>query len=238
MTDSTRAQGLAGSTLRLVRTVDGLSEQELAEPSLLPGWRRSHVVAHLVLNAEGLTTAMTGLRTGNQVPMYASDRQRDDEIDQLAAEPDTELRGRLLAATTSLRQSFDALTPDLRTHSLERVPGGPVLAVEDLPTTRRREVEIHHADLNAGYSASDWPPDFCLELLDVVVLDQAAAGPFRVEATDLGRDWVVGTGEGPTVSGPAAAMGWWLTGRGSGEGLASDSGVLPRLRPWRRTPAR
>lgn len=238
MTESTQAEGLAESTLQLVRTVDGLSEQQLAEPSLLPGWRRSHVVAHLALNAEGLTAAMTGLRTGNPVPIYVSEKQRDADIDSLAAEPDTAMRERLLAATTSLRLSFEALTPGLRTHSLERVPGGPVLAVDDLPATRRREVEIHHADLDAGYSASDWPPGFCLELLHVVVRDRDAAGPFRVEATDLGRDWAVGTGDGPTVSGSAWALGWWLTGRGSGEGLASDSGVLPRLGPWRRTPAR
>ncbi len=38
--------------------------------------------------------------------------------------------------------------------------------------------------------------------------------------------------DGATVSGAAADLGWWLTGRGDGEGLTSDDGVLPRIEEW------
>jgi maleylpyruvate isomerase len=70
-----------------------------------------------------------------------------------------------------------------------------------------------------------------------VTVDHADAGPFVVRATDLGREWTVGEGSGPTVTGTGGALGWWLTGRGSGEGLASDAEALPRLGPWRRAAA-
>ena len=112
----------------------------------------------------------------------------------------------------------------------------PVIGV---PQTRRREVEIHHADLGAGYGPADWPADFCTELLDVVTVDRASAADspaFAVRATDAALTWDVGADQ-PVVDGTAAALGWWLVGRGGGEGLTCDGGVLPRLGPWRRTPA-
>ena len=103
---------------------------------------------------------------------------------------------------------------------------------------RHREVEIHHADLDAGYAHADWPAPFVGDLLDVVARDQAGSGPFTAVATDLGRTWSVGEGDGPEVRGTGSALGWWLVGRGSGEGVTSDAGTLPELAPWRRTPRR
>ena len=96
---------------------------------------------------------------------------------------------------------------------------------------------MHHADLGAGYGPADWPEGFVVELLDVVTVDHAASGPFVVRATDLGREWTVGEGSGPTVTGTGADLGWWLTGRGDGEGLATDAEALPELGPWRRAAA-
>ena len=59
------------------------------------------------------------------------------------------------------------------------------------------------------------------------------AEPFRVTPTDLDGTWTYGEGTGPTVSGAAADLGWWLTGRGSGEGLTTDRGEpLPNVGAW------
>ena len=98
-------------------------------------------------------------------------------------------------------------------------------------------MEIHHADLGTSYTRADWPRDFVAELLNTVVVDHAASGPFQLRATDLGRDWSVGGDGGPTVMGAGADLGWWLTGRGEGEGLSCDAGELPSLGPWRRAAA-
>ena len=97
---------------------------------------------------------------------------------------------------------------------------------------RVREVEIHHADLGADYSAADWSTDFAVLLLDSMTKRPYPAA-FTTEATDLGRTWSYGEGDGgPRVTGTSADLGWWLTGRGSGEGLACDADALPRIDAW------
>jgi maleylpyruvate isomerase len=227
------------SEQHLLRTVDSLREDAWAEPSVLPGWTRAHVAAHLALNAEGLAGAIDGLAHELDVPVYESGERRDADIEELAQAEPAEIRDRLFAAGQSLREALENLDEDQWSRSVARVPGGPMWAIADVPTTRRREVEIHHADLGAGYLHTDWPDDFAVDLLDVATVDQAGSGDspaFTVRATDVGRSWSVGA-EHPVVEGPAAALGWWLVGRGDGEGLACDDGALPRLGPWRRTPA-
>lgn len=221
----------------LIHTVDGLTADELAAPSLLPGWSRAHVVAHLALNAEGLAGALEGVARGERVAMYASDEARDAAIDELAADPAHELRERLLAATARLRDAVAALTGDDWEATFPRLPEGPEWPVQSVLPTRVREIEIHHADLGCDYGPGDWSPEFAEALLDVVTVDQAdAAGtqPFAVRASDLDRTWTVGA-DSPVVTGTAGSLGWWLTGRGSGEGLACDTGPLPVLGAWRRS---
>ncbi|HEU4567272.1 MAG TPA: maleylpyruvate isomerase family mycothiol-dependent enzyme [Marmoricola sp.] len=234
------AAALHESEQRLVRTVDSLADDEWPQPSVLPGWSRAHVIAHLALNAEGLAGALDDLRHGRPAAMYASNESRDSDIDELAAEKPPEIRSRLFAAGEQLREMLAILSDDDWTGSIERVPGGPTFPVMALPSTRRREVEIHHADLGCGYRHTDWPRDFCVELLDAVTADQAAnpdTDDFKVSATDLGMTWRVGADE-PVVAGAATDLGWWLVGRGSGDGLSTASGVLPRIGAWRRTPAK
>jgi maleylpyruvate isomerase len=228
------SSGLHDSSQAFNLTVDALTAEDLAEPSLLPGWTRAHVVAHVALNGEALAACIEGLVHRRPVPMYASDAQRDADIDGLAQSQAAEVRDRALAATTLFAEAVELLEDEHLSASIDRLPGGPEWPVATIVPTRRREVEIHHVDLGASYTRADWPADFLRELLSAVTVDHAGAGPFRVRATDLGEDWVVGAGGGPTVTGTAADLGWWLTGRGHGEGLATDADGLPRLGPWRR----
>jgi maleylpyruvate isomerase len=227
------------SEQRLLLSVDSLAAEAWSEPSVLPGWSRAHVAAHLALNAEALAGAVDGLAHENAVPVYESDERRDADILELAGADPAEIRERLFAAGQLLRDAVAQLSPEQWQADLSRLPGGPLWPMATVPATRRREVEIHHADLDAGYGHGDWPADFCLDLLDVVTADHAAGDSpaFAVRATDAGRTWRVGADE-PVVEGSASALGWWLVGRGSGEGLTCEAGALPRLGPWRRTPAK
>jgi len=224
----------------LVRTVDGLTEAAYTEPSLLPGWTRGHVIAHLALNAEALARVLTGVHIGKPERMYDSPEARDTDIDDLAAVPVAELRGRMMASTSSFVRALEAMHEQDWEPRFERTPGGPSFGLATIPLMRVREVAIHHADLDAGYTASEWPDDFAALLLDSMT-KRPYADPFTAEATDLGRSWSYGEGAGSAVSsavvrsvvsGSAADLGWWLTGRGAGEGLTCTDGNLPRIESW------
>ena len=222
---------LTEATRRLVRTADGLTDEQYAEPSALPGWTRAHVLAHLALNAEGLAAALAGIVEGRRVPMYASQEARDGDIHALAGEDPTEVRSRLLAGGTALSDAIAAVPPDTADVTIERTPGGRAFPAGEVPWMRLREVEIHHADLRAGYDHSQWEPVFATRLLDWVVTRDDAETPFTARATDMAAEWTFGEG-GPVVSGRAVDLAWWLTGRGSGEGLTSEGGELPQIGAW------
>lgn len=224
---------LPEATRRLIRTTDGLDDAAYAAPSLLPGWSRAHVLAHLALNAEGLAGALAGIGEGRSVPMYLSSEARDADIEELASEVPAAVRARLLGACTDLADAMTAIPADAWATLVERVPGGPTFPAAAVPDMRLREVEIHHADLAAGYDRTAWPPAFTALLLDTAQGRHGGEPGFTAYATDLDRTWSFGSfGPGPTVSGTAADLAWWVTGRGGADGLTSDSGELPQLGTW------
>lgn len=229
--DQTLSSLLDDASHRVVRSVDSMGDDAWHQPSLLPGWSRSHLVAHLTLNAEGLAAALTGILTDRQVPMYASQDARDGDIEQLAAADPSRLRNRFLGSVTDLSDAVEAVPDDQWSTTIERDPGGRTFHADAIPGMRLREIEIHHADLALGYTQASWTADFAVRLLDAMTKRDAGAAGFRVNATDLDRAWLVGEG-GPTVSGTAADLGWWLTGRGDGAGLTSDDGELPGIGAW------
>lgn len=226
---------LGASTQHVLHTVARMSEDDWRGPSLLPDWSRAHVVAHLVLNAEGFARAIEGLVRGQEVPIYDSQESRDGDIAELSGRPRSLVRERLEESTARLATALSSLGTDQLTSQVDRLPGGPAAPVEGIPSSRRCEVEVHHGDLDAGYTAADWPADFCAELLDVLTSDRAGQGPFTVVATDLGRSWTVGEAgsDNPKVRGTAGDLGWWLAGRGDGAGLRAEDGDLPVLGRWR-----
>ena len=95
-----------------------LVPHEYAEPSLLPGWTRAHVLGHLAGNADALTNLLTWARTGVETPMYASPEARDAEIDRRAALPPAELEAEVLAAEDEVEHdqvrgaSLDLVEPE------------------------------------------------------------------------------------------------------------------------------
>jgi maleylpyruvate isomerase len=222
---------LDSGTRRLIRSVDSMSDEQWREPSLLPGWTRAHVVAHLTLNAEGLSAALEGVHEGRPVPMYRSDGARDSDIADLATASPSALRDRFLGSTTVIGEWVEELAGNLAHTPIERTPGGRSFEAGFVGTMRVREVEIHHADLALDYTAADWPPEFVVLLMESRDGADHTGEPFVAHATDLDRTWEFGTG-GPTVSGVGSALAWWTTGRGSGDGLTSDDGRVPRMEPW------
>ncbi len=228
MTDELAA--LHTATRILVRGVDALGDDDLAAPSLLPGWTRAHVVAHLALNAEGLAGVLRAAAAGATSPMYASQERRDADIDALAAEAPARVRDRFLASCTAFQDALDHLPADAWKASFERTPGGQVLPLVEVPAMRRREVEIHHADLDHGYGPADWPEEFVDTVFNRVVHDREGGDSLLLRTPD--GDVPLGDGTGPVVTGSRVDLAWWLLGRGRGEGLTAEP-ALPTLGAWR-----
>ncbi len=224
---------LPEATHRLVRTVDGLDDEALAEPSGLPDWTRAHVVAHLALNAEGLARVLDGRAEGRPTTMYPSDDRRGGDIDDLAAADRTELRDRFMAGTTRILDAVDRFPDAHWPESFERTPGGRVIRYAAVPGMRLREVEIHHVDLAAGFDPRGWSDSFSAHLITAMVKRHPSDESFRVLATDLARTWVIGDDpDETTVSGPAGDLAWWLTGRYPATSLTCSTGDLPAVKAW------
>lgn len=229
------AESLRTASQRLVRTVDSLPDDAYRADSLLPGWTVAHVVAHLTLNAEGLAGVLVGVVEHEPVTTYRSQEDRDAGIEKLSGARPGELRDRTMASVTRLAAAITALPDDLAGTRVARTPGSDhTFAAGAVPWMRLREVEIHHADLGpavAAYSPADWPEEFTDRLLDGFAREPYDGPGFRAVATDSRREWVFGS-PGPTVTGPAAALAWWATGRAPYPGFpgpTSDDGVLPGI---------
>ena len=223
------------ATKRLLRTARALDD-DLAAPSLLPGWTRGHVLTHVARNADAMVNLLTWARTGVVTPAYRDPQQRAGDIEVGARRP-------LAEQLADVRESAARFAA-----SVEMVPAEGWAAVLDapagpLPATlivwrRLREVEVHHVDLAAGYGPADWPEAFSHRLLHEGVADLRGADdfpPLVLQPDGAGHLLTLGEPDGaPTVSGSTWALAAWLTGRTRGAGLSVDPpGPLPTPPAWR-----
>ena len=219
---------------RLTRTVDGLHADDWGADSLLPGWTRAHVVAHLALNGEALGSVLHGAIDHAQVPMYASQESRDTDIEELSQGDPVVLRDRLLGSLTTFVDAVRSVPEEAWDSGFERTPGGPTYPLDAVPLMRVREIEIHHADLGLDYTADDWPPAFAEVVVGSMVGRLEPTEAFRVTPLDSQRTWDVGPAgdDAPVVTGPVAHLAWWLTGRTPSEQVSSSRGDLPPIGAW------
>ena len=216
----------------------GLSDAALVEPSLLPGWSRGHVLAHLTGNAYALGRLADSALRAVEVPMYASRAARDAEIEALAARPAPALRADFEASAAQLRDRLVAVAADGATRErVVRLSSGAPLTGGEIIAARLVEVVVHHVDLGAGYTPADWGDATARRALDRVVPLFRARGNLpvgRLVATGAAHTWEIGPA-GPELRGTAADLLAWLTGRGTGADIAIDGrpGPIPPAPPWK-----
>lgn len=170
-----------------------------ATPSALPGWTVGHVLTHIARNADSVRSMLAGQP---QYPGGAA--QRDADIEAGARRPweqlvaDVAASGAALAAVWSLPRDWSGSAQALR--------GSRPLRL--IPALRRREIEVHRADLGLGYTFADMPADFV-----------------RYEVVQMEMLWRASRPMGLTPL-PAAALAAsppvrlaWLFGRAEIEGL-------------------
>jgi maleylpyruvate isomerase len=203
------------------RKLNELGDADFDSPSLLAGWDRRHLIAHVGLNARALTRLVEWAATGVETPMYASPAQRNAEIEFSATLPPQALRNLSDHAAIHLTVEWRDL-PEAAWSNQVRTAQGRVVPVSETVWMRTREVWIHAVDLGNGGRFEDFPP----ELLDSLLLDVQRAWDRRREAEllpvfklePLDRVAPVGAGApgapAVVVSGTAAALTRWATGRG------------------------
>src|ERR1700685_941812 len=91
------------ATQRLLGTARVLAEPDLRAPSLLPGWTRAHVLAHLARNADAMRNLLVGARSGTDRPAYASAAARVADIEAGALRKPADLLADLADSAMALR---------------------------------------------------------------------------------------------------------------------------------------
>jgi maleylpyruvate isomerase len=147
------------ATQRLLDAARVLPEPDLRAPSLLPGWSRAHVLAHVARNADAMRNLLIGARVGQQRPAYASARAREDDIETSAAQAPRDLMNDLADSAMALRTMIRQLPAEAWSFGVQMLDSGPFPAA-DLLARRLTEVELHHCDLGIGYDAAKWPASF------------------------------------------------------------------------------
>lgn len=233
MLDRDLADRLQDATARYLRILDTLTEAGRRAPSVLPGWTRGHVVAHVACNGLATAAVLDEMRRGQDPTFYESADRRTADIEELATADLGRLRTVSLEAAGRCHEAVDAVLdhadPQRRARTFPDAER--TMDVRETVLSRWREVEIHHADLAGGYGPADWPTVFTDYLLEVVVADRGQECDLLLVTPE--RDIPVGSGEGLRVEGMPAGLAWWLLGRPP---VPELTGRLPALSPWvRRT---
>jgi maleylpyruvate isomerase len=237
------------STAHLIATAEQFDDAAMREPSLLPGWTRGHVLAHVARNADALVRLLTWAATGVETPMYASAEARDAEIEAGAGRSAGELVADVREASERFAAQAAGLTPEQWKAEIAGRRGGPQ-AAGWLPWWRLEEMLVHHVDLDGQYSPAHWPEYFTepeLGLIAARFSDKVFtpdSPSFRVHAEDLDGDGDEDVIHGvctsaddeqaPIVRGPSAALVAWLIGRSRGDGLnVEPHGEMPQPPDWK-----
>lgn len=228
MTDHARdLEAVREATDRLLSAMGEIDDSSVVGPSLLPGWSRGHVLAHLSRNADALVNVLQGR------PMYANSETRDADIERDAPRPLAEQLADLRESGAAFLAAAAEPADWSRTVTMRN---GVTDSASRIPFRRWVEVELHHVDLGTGYGLEDLPEEFVTRENDF--LAERFAGHLDVvpttAVTEDGRIWTTGGGADGTpvtVRGTATDILGWLCGRRDGSGLTVEGGSLPALPP-------
>ena len=209
-----------------------LSDNDFGGDTLLPGWSRRHVVAHVGYNAAALCRLMDWAVTGVETPMYESVEQRGREISEGATLDPAALRNLFDHTVARLDEKW-RYHPESAWSAQVRTAQGRLVPASETAWMRTREVWIHAVDLANGGRFADFPAVVLSSLLaDIVGMwRQKNLGDGLVLAIE-GCPPIAVQEDSPTsttVSGTLAGIARWAAGRGTiGADIEGDLDVPPR----------
>lgn len=200
------------------RALNRVPNDAFDSPSVLPGWERRHVVAHVGYNARAIARLVSWAATGVETSMYRSPGARAEEIEAGASLRPEALRSLGEHAAIDLDVRWRDL-PDAAWTAAVVTASGRTVPVSETLWMRSREVWLHAVDLDVGRHVSEIPRPVLSRLLtDVggswqksgalgglaISTDDSSGEPFR-----LGEESDADT----VVTGPLPTMVSWATGR-------------------------
>ncbi|MCZ7935459.1 maleylpyruvate isomerase family mycothiol-dependent enzyme [Agrobacterium leguminum] len=210
-------------TAYFARKLNELSDGELALPSLVPGWTRRHVIAHVGFQARALARLVEAARLGRRREMLEEPEAQNEDIAFGASLPAHALRYLFKHSQVHLDVEWRDLDEAGWRAQVEPLNGG-LVEIAQTPWLRTREIWLRAVDLDNGASLLDVPS----EVVDRLLREAAQALDMRgqpfslmLKPTDRVGSTVIGSGKN-TVSGPAADLLRWLTGRGPRRSLVFD----------------
>jgi len=228
---------LAVATDQLLAGLSGLSDHEVARPSLLPGWTRGHVLTHLARNAEGGERLLEWARTGLPTYEYESLSARAADIEAGARRPAAVLVEDVRQTAERFVTAASAVSADAWLRVV-RYTAGQEHRAEVIVPARLTEVLIHHVDISRDYRPQDWPAWFTSAKLAGITASlnrrNQITTPVVLEATDTGTVTPLGAAgpDSPRMRGPGCELLAWLYGRSDGSRLTRlPDGALPDVPP-------
>jgi maleylpyruvate isomerase len=218
------------ATQRLLGDTIQISDADWEGPSRLPGWTRAHVAAHLARNAEAYKGLVEGVVNGHPASMYADDEQRTWAIERSSEQTPLHLQIDLDTTANALAEAFDDLSDDQWDNPVEF--DNQSYPVAFIVLSRLSEIVLHHVDLDCGFEITQvdddvagWLLRWCMQRLTDVPPEQS----YEVEAPD-GERTLFGppSADAPTVSGSAAGLVGWLSGRGSDASITVSGDIGPQ----------
>src|SRR3954447_24305498 len=137
----------------------GLDGRALREPSLLPGWSRARVLAHLAHKSRSHVQVFAGARAGEVRSQYPEGQPAADaEVLAWSELPAEDLRRRLADSFSALESAWAELPDDAWTRI--GISSAGERSMTEFVHRHMRDVFVHHVDLDVGYRPADWPGTF------------------------------------------------------------------------------
>jgi maleylpyruvate isomerase len=223
-------------TAFFARKLNELSDAELDGASLLPGWTRRHVTAHVGYNARAIARLIEWAATGVETPMYASPEARNHEIEFGATLSPIALRHLFDHSAVHLNVEWRDLPEDAWHHKVRTAQGREVPATETI-WMRTREVWMHAVDLDNGATFADIPEPVLQRLLSDITGAWKARGTgkdlvLKIDgAQHLSELGDLDSNNPEIVSGTLADITAWAGGRPAA-GIASNKQDKPIAPHW------
>lgn len=201
-------------TAYFARMLNGLSDAALDEPTRIAGVSRRQMVAHVGYHARLLSEIVAWARSGaaSRFPLDATLNAED--IRRQATQPVRALRNLFAHSAVHLNVEWRDLSDAQWDASVQDRAGRPI-AIRNTPWRRALAVWLHAIDLGNGGRFDDLPPDFVKALIQDAATQSAPNDDRPFTVVERGDRIEIGDHAGTTVSGRAADIARWLSGRGA-----------------------